>query len=131
MSTVQVEYVGKKPFVVDNVARSGKTWSGTGDIQLVTPQQAKILTGYLDQWALVDGDDQKLLDAPMVIRLENEDGTIDQVDKAALKKNIEHMSATELAAYALEKYGKALKRNRGRTILLNEVIALENGADIV
>ncbi len=48
-----VRYVGKKPFATDNVASSRKVWNGPGDVQLVTEEQAKILTSYKDQWALV------------------------------------------------------------------------------
>lgn len=51
-----VEYVGKKPFAVDNVAKSGKVWRGTGDVQVVTDAQAKILAGYADQWKRLEGD---------------------------------------------------------------------------
>lgn len=49
---VKIVYVGKKPTATDNVARSGKTWMGNGDIQEVTLPQAKILLKYPDQWAM-------------------------------------------------------------------------------
>lgn len=131
MSTIKVEYVGRKPFAIDNVARSGVMWNGAGDVQLVTPAQAKILTAYADQWALVDGDDQTLLDAPVVVVVQDKDGTDVTIAAESLSKPIEKMSATELAAYAKQKHNVTLARNKGRTALLNEVISLENGATSV
>ena len=51
---MKIEYIGKKPFAVDNVAKSGKTWDGPGDIQEVTDEQGKILLKYPDQFKDVD-----------------------------------------------------------------------------
>ena len=45
---VKIKYVGRKPFCIDNVARSGASWNGNGDVQEVTPAQAKILIKYAD-----------------------------------------------------------------------------------
>lgn len=128
MSTIKVEYVGRKPFAIDNVAHSGKSWNGAGDVQEVTPAQAKILVGYVDQWSLVDGEDINLLNAPVTVVVQDKQGNDVTISADDLTKNIEKMTATELAAYAKQKYNVTLARNKGRTVLLNEVIALQNGA---
>ena len=52
---VRVKYVGKKPHAIDNVASSGKTWTGHGDVQVVTEAQAEKLCKFPDQWELVKG----------------------------------------------------------------------------
>ncbi|MEN9864940.1 MAG: hypothetical protein RL748_530 [Pseudomonadota bacterium] len=39
--TIAVRYVGKKLNAQDNVAKSGKLWEGNGDVQWVTPKQAR------------------------------------------------------------------------------------------
>lgn len=59
---VRVEYVGRKPFAVDNVSGSGKCWNGPGDVQVVTEDQAEALAKYPDQWVVVGeaGDDTKV-----------------------------------------------------------------------
>lgn len=131
MTTIAVQYVGRKPFAVDNVAHSGKTWEGAGSVQQVSVQQAKVLTSYKDQWQLENPDDQELLDAPTVILLQDASGDEVQVDPAALDKHLEKMTANELRAYAQEKYGKQLGKNKAKTVLLNEVLALEGGATVV
>ena len=51
-SMVDVMYVGRKPFAVDNVAGSGQVWNGRGDVKPVTEDEAHILTGFPDQWAI-------------------------------------------------------------------------------
>lgn len=50
---VRVQYVGKKPFTVDNIAGSGKCWNGAGDIQVVTESQGEKLAAYADQWKVL------------------------------------------------------------------------------
>jgi hypothetical protein len=127
MNTIKVEYVGKKPFAIDNVARSGKAWNGNGDVQEVTPSQAKILTSYSDQWQLVDTQDQGALEAPVQVTVEGANGQAETIDTDSLGIPLEKMNATQLKAYAKHKHGKDLPLNRGRRVLLDEVIALENG----
>jgi hypothetical protein len=127
---VQVEYVGKKPFVVDNVAKSGKTWEGAGAVQEVTPAQAKILIGYADQWALAAGQDASVLSLPTVVVTKDEHGNEVETDASELTGHVEKMTATQLVAYAQNKYGKTLKLNRGRKVLLDEVMVLEGHINV-
>jgi hypothetical protein len=47
---MKIKYVGKKPFAVDPVAGSGKTWNGNGDIQTMTDKQGEMLCKYPDQF---------------------------------------------------------------------------------
>lgn len=127
---VKVEYIGKKPFVVDNVAKSGKTWEGSGTVQEVTPAQAKILVGYVDQWALAKGQDASVLNLPTVVVTEDEHGNEVETDVSELTGHIEKMTAAQLVAYAQNKYGKTLKANRGRKVLLDEVMVLEGHINV-
>lgn len=127
MNTIKVEYIGKKPFAIDNVARSGKAWNGNGDVQEVTPGQAKILTSYADQWALADAQDQAALEQPVQVEITGTDGAMETVDADALDKPVEKLTHKELIAYAKHKFGKDLSPKKSRKVLLDEVIALANG----
>ena len=59
---VPVVYVGNKPHAFDNIAHSGKSWQGKGDVQEVTDAQAKLLLKYPDQWALANEADRAAVD---------------------------------------------------------------------
>lgn len=118
--TVRIEYVGKKPFAGDNVAKSGKIWNGPGDVQEVTVTQAKTLLKYPDQWALENPESATLLDAPKLVEVSNGNDTT-TVDVNNLNGPVEKMTATELRAFANEKYGKTFKGGLSRAVLLDEV----------
>lgn len=47
----QIKYIGKKDFFPDFIAQSGKSWSGYGDVQEVTDDQAKKLLVHDDEFA--------------------------------------------------------------------------------
>ena len=108
---VQVVYLGNKPFATDNVAKSGKQWSGYGDVQEVTPEQAKILIKYPDQWALGDG---KNLPSRAAVQQK-----LAEVHAAAAErspgsggKRLEDMTKEELMVHADKFYGIALDREK-------------------
>lgn len=105
---IPVVYVGNKPQAFDNVAHSGKSWEGKGDVQHVTHAQARILVKYPDQWALVDESDRAAIDAPVSIQGQDEDGQAVAINPESLKKPIEKMSKAELMALAKETLGKTL-----------------------
>lgn len=107
MSLIPIEYVGKKPFSIDNVAGSGKCWKGAGDVQEVTAAQAKTLLKYPDQWALKNPEDAEAVGQPVTITVEGKDGK-ETIDKAALAKPVEKMTKPELQAYAVQRFGKEL-----------------------
>ena len=50
MSQVQVMYVGLKPRKFDNVAGTGLTWHGSGDIQYVSANAWALLSRHPDVW---------------------------------------------------------------------------------
>lgn len=124
-TTVKIEYVGNKQFCIDNVARSGKAWNGKGDIQEVTPAQAKILIKYADQWALAEGETEESLNAPEIIVTKDADGNDVETDASELVGALEKMTCAQLVAYAKQKHGKTLKANRGRKVVLDEVMVLD------
>jgi hypothetical protein len=64
MPKVRIEYVGKKPYCSDNLARSKKVWRGRGDVQEVTEEQAEILLKHPDQWALAEDEAESQTVAP-------------------------------------------------------------------
>jgi hypothetical protein len=105
---IKVKYVGKKPFAVDNVARSGKCWNGPGDVQEVTDAQALILTSYADQWGLVDEADSSAIEALEPIHTDMGDGTEVDVDPSALSKPLETMTKAELVAFSMERFNQKL-----------------------
>lgn len=106
MNLVKIQYVGLKPMANDNVARSGKVWEGEGDIQEVTAAQAKILIKYPDQWRLADEDDRELVEMPIPLKVVDEDGDTVLINPEDLIKPLEHMSKTELKAFAKARWGR-------------------------
>ncbi|QOJ19493.1 MAG: hypothetical protein HRU77_01545 [Gammaproteobacteria bacterium] len=131
---VKIIYVGKKPSAFDNVARSGKTWAGNGDIQEVTKEQAAILLKYPDQWAKMeeppeqqdenggyndggDGNDNGNDDDG-----NQDDGQSNTVDTSI---PLEKMTKDELIVLAKAKYGKDLPETMTKKQLIDELEALK------
>lgn len=128
---VEIVYVGKKPFSMDNVAGSGKLWNGMGDIQQVTEQQAKTLLKYPDQWGLVNGGDAAAIAKPVVVEVDtgtNEAGEhqTETFDVEELKKPLERMSKAELVALAKVKFGADLDAGDGKKALIDQIEELIN-----
>lgn len=128
---IKLVYVGNKPAAYDNIARSGKTWNGKGDIQEVTDAQAKLLLKFPDQWQLVDAKDKAAIEAPVSISVTDEAGDVEVVDPDALKKPIEKMSKTELSALAKNKWGKDLNVNKNRKDMIDQIEEWERDLDLV
>lgn len=122
---IQLKYVGKKPFAFDNIANSGKGWQGPGDVQEVSPGQAKLLLKHPDQWALCNPPDAPLLGIPVLLDVVNEDGDLEAVNTDALTKPVERMTKPELVAYALHRWGKDLDATDGKKLLLDQVEEFE------
>ena len=117
MKLVKIKYVGAKPFAHDNVARSGKSWSGHGDVQEVSEAQASVLLKFPDQWER-DGDAAKeIVSGPIAVRVEDGDSGEVIIDLAELLKPLEKMSADELRAFAVSRYGKRLKQTSRKGML--------------
>lgn len=122
---IKIRYVGKKPFAFDNVAGSGKCWSGAGDVQEVSAAQARSLLKYPDQWAAVDAEDAARAAAPVTVEVTDEDGQGAHVDRAALAKPLEKMSKTELVALAQAKFGKRLDARKSTKHLIDAIEEFE------
>ena len=118
---IPVVYVGHKPHAFDNVAHSGKSWQGKGDVQEVSDAQARLLLKYPDQWALVNAADQAVVDAPVVIEGRDEDGARVSIDPGALKKPLEKMNKAELFALARQSWGKELDRAMSRKVMIDQI----------
>lgn len=118
---VSLMYVGAKPFARDNVARSGVTWNGPGDIQSVTDAQAKMLLKYPDQWELAEEKDRETVEAPVSITVTDEDGDDVVVDPEALAKPLEKMSKAELKAYAQSIWGKDLDARKSTKAMIDQI----------
>lgn len=128
---VDIKYVGKKPFALDNVAGSGKLWNGAGDIQPVTQPQAKILLKYPDQWALAKAEDAAAVEQPVTMEVEtgtDEQGEMqtEQVDTEALDKPLERMSKPELVALAKVKFDADLDVTKAKKALIDQIEELMN-----
>lgn len=128
---VDIKYVGKKPFALDNVAGSGKLWNGSGDIQTVTIAQSKILLKYPDQWALANAEDATKVEQPATIEVET--GTddqgqtqVEQVDTESLGKPLERMTKPELVAFAKVKFNAELDVSKGKKALIDQIEELMN-----
>ena len=118
---VDIKYVGKKPFALDNVAGSAKLWNGNGDIQPVTQAQAKILLKYPDQWALANESDRAAVEAPVSIQGKDEDGEPVSIDPDDLKKPLEKMSKAELTALAKQTWDKELDPAMNKKTMIDQI----------
>jgi len=127
---VPVKYIGKKPTAYDNIARSGVTWNGHGDVQEVTESQAKMLLKFADQWVLADEADAARVDTPEDIKQVDEDGDTVVIDPEAFKKPIERMSKAEIVAYAANKFGKQLEVTKSKKALIDMVEEFERDLDV-
>lgn len=127
---IPVIYVGKKPQAFDNVARSGKTWNGAGDVQEVTDAQAKMLIKFPDQWQLADDADLAQVNQPTSITGTNEDGDSVTVDPAALAKPLEKMNKAELTALAIDRWGKELDSKLSKKQMIDQLEEWQETLDV-
>lgn len=118
---VPVVYVGNKPHAFDNIAHSGKSWQGKGDVQEVTDAQAKLLLKYPDQWALANEADRAAVEAPVSIEGKNEDGEAVAIDPDDLKKPLEKMNKAELSALAKQSWDKELDPAMTKKAMIDQI----------
>ena len=118
---VPVVYVGNKPHAFDNIAHSGKSWQGKGDVQEVTDAQAKLLLKYPDQWALANEADRAAVDAPVSIQSQDENGEAVTIDPDDLKKPLEKMNKAELAALAKQSWDKELDPAMTKKAMIDQI----------
>lgn len=118
---VPVVYVGNKPHAFDNIAHSGKSWQGKGDVQEVTDAQAKLLLKYPDQWALANEADRATVDAPVSIQSQDENGEAVTIDPDELKKPLEKMNKAELSALAKQSWDKELDPAMTKKAMIDQI----------
>ena len=118
---VQVVYVGNKPHAFDNIAHSGKSWQGKGDVQEVTDAQAKLLLKYPDQWALANEADRAAVEAPVSIQSTDEAGEAVTIDPDDLKKPLEKMNKAELSALAKQSWDKELDPAMTKKAMIDQI----------
>lgn len=118
---VPVVYVGNKPHAFDNIAHSGKSWQGKGDVQEVTDAQAKLLLKYPDQWALANEADRAAVEAPVSIEGKNEDGEAVTIDPDDLKKPLEKMNKAELSALPKQSWDKELDPAMTKKAMIDQI----------
>ena len=118
---VPVVYVGNKPHAFDNIAHSGKSWQGKGDVQEVTDAQAKLLLKYPDQWALANEADHAAVEAPVSIEGKDENGEAVTIDPDDLKKPLEKMNKAELAALAKQSWDKELDPAMTKKAMIDQI----------
>jgi len=118
---VPVVYVGNKPHAFDNIAHSGKSWQGKGDVQEVTDAQAKLLLKYPDQWALANEADRAVVDAPVSIQSQDENGEAVTIDPDDLKKPLEKMNKAELSALAKQSWDKELDPAMTKKAMIDQI----------
>lgn len=120
MTSVPIVYVGKKPFAVDNVAGSGKAWNGNGDVQTVTPAQAKVLIRFSDQWKLANSKTAASVESSGIVEVML-DGEVIDVDVDAISRSLDKLSKPELLAIAKAKIGKEFSPSLSKKVLLDEI----------
>lgn len=127
---IKLVYVGNKPSAYDNIARSGVTWNGKGDIQEVTDAQAKLLLKFPDQWQLVNASDEQAVNAPVSITSTDEDGNEVVIDPETLKQPLERLNKAELVAMAQNKWNKTLSVNSSKKDLIDQIEEFERDLDV-
>lgn len=127
---VKLVYVGNKPAAYDNIARSGVTWNGHGDVQEVTDVQAKQLLKFPDQWQLLDIGDEAAVNAPVSLQVVDEDGDEVVIAPESLKKPLEKMTKAELVAYAKDKWGKPLDPKKSSKSMIDQIEEWERDLDV-
>lgn len=118
---VPIVYVGNKPHAFDNIAHSGKSWQGKGDVQEVTDAQAKLLLKYPDQWALANEADRATVEVPVSIQSQDENGEAVTIDPDDLKKPLEKMNKAELAALAKQSWDKELDPAMTKKAMIDQI----------
>jgi len=129
-STVKLVYVGKKPAAYDNIAKSGKTWNGPGDVQEVTELQARQLLAFPDQWALLNEEDREAVEHTESIKVVDEDGDTVIIDPDAFKKPLEKMSKAEMVAYANNRWSKTLEPTMAKKMMIDQIEEWERDLDV-
>lgn len=127
---ISLVYVGKKRSAYDNIARSGVTWNGCGDVQTVTDAQAKLLLKFPDQWQLADTNDRDAIETPVSITVTDEDGDEVSIDPDAFSKPLERMSKAELKAYAQNKWGKEVDARKSSKAMIDQIEEWERDLDV-
>lgn len=127
MTLIPIVYLGNKTFAFDNVAHSGKSWKGNGDVQEVTHTQAKALLKHPKIWGLARPEDAAVVEKPIEIEVKDEDGESVTVDADDLRKPLEKMSKPELIALAFTRWGKHLDGRRSTKALIDQIEELQNG----
>ena len=125
MQTVRIEYVGRKPSAIDNVAGSGQCWKGAGDVRSVTASQARILLKYPDQWVLAKGSNPPGQAEP--IQVQGEQGTV-CVPESALEKPLEKMNKEALMA-AAQTLGKTLSPTLTKKEMVDQLEVWRSGVE--
>lgn len=121
ITLIKIQYVGAKPFAIDNVAGTRKIWNGNGDIQEVNDRAARVLLKYPDQWALANPDDQAMVDTPEMVQARDEDGNLVDLTADELSRPIERMTKVELVALAKRKWNRDLDIDQTKKVLLDSI----------
>ncbi len=127
---IKLVYVGKKPTAYDNIAHSGKTWNGHGDVQEVTDIQARMLLKFPDQWQLADEEDRPAVEHIESIKEIDEDGDQVIIDPDAFNKPLEKMSRAEMVAYAKNRWGKVLVVTMAKKLMIDQIEEWQRDLDV-
>jgi hypothetical protein len=126
MNLVSITYVGNKEVAFDNVAHSGKSWQGNGDVQFVTPMQAKMLLRHPKAWQLSESKDAAIVSQPIEVEVKDEDGQDVAVDTESLSRPLEKMTKPELVAFAYSRWGKHLDPRKPTKLLIDQIEEWQN-----
>jgi hypothetical protein len=129
-SMVKLVYVGNKPVAYDNIARSGKSWNGNGDVQEVTEVQARQLLKFPDQWQLADEADRESVEHTESIKIVDEDGDQVIIDPDSFKKPLEKMTKAEMVAYANDRWGKKLDVTLAKKMMIDQIEEWQHDLDV-
>lgn len=128
---VPVQYVGKKPEKIDNVADTGLAWL-PGQIHFVPPLTAQKLARYPDIWKIVDDATveadpaavglvvtETQLDPPALTQIDLQAKTLDL-------PNLAGMVRADISTFAASQFNVQLPANMKKEDMIQQVVALSN-----
>lgn len=125
---IRIKYVGVQAPLVDAVAKTGILWED-GAVHAVSTRQARALLRHPDQWQLVDKKDAATLAKQPTINFINPEGKRVQIPETVLSTPLERLSADEVRAVALHRYGKTFRSDAARARMIDEIEDLAAGMD--
>lgn len=126
---IRIKYIGAQDPLVDVVAKTGIVWTQKA-VHAVSTRQARALLRHPDQWVLADPKkDQAAVDKQPTINFINPEGKRVQIPESVVGVPLERLTADEVRAVGLHKYGMTFRPDAARARMIDEIEDLAAGMD--